>query len=45
MNTLLMVGEQNANDLGHMTKMAAMPIYGKIVLKSPRNQSANELGT
>ena len=24
----------NTNDLGHMTKMAAMPIYGKNLKKS-----------
>ena len=26
--------EKNTNELGHMTKMAAMPIYGKNLKKS-----------
>ena len=36
-----------SNGPGHMTKMAAMPIYGKTPLKNLllQNQEADDLGT
>ena len=34
-----------ANGPGHMTKMAAMPIYGKNLRKILRNQKTIGLGT
>ena len=36
----------NTNELGHMTKMAAMPIYGKNLKKSSSPEpSANDFET
>ena len=36
----------NTNELGHMTKMAAMPIYGKNLKKSSSPETiANDLET
>ena len=37
----------NTNELGHMTKMAAMPIYGKNLKKNLllQNQLTNDLET
>ena len=35
----------NAKYFGHMTKMAATPIYGKNILNRLRNQKINDLGT
>ena len=34
-----------ANGLGHMNKMAAMPLYMVKSLKNLQNQEANDLGT
>ena len=32
----------NTNDLGHMTKMATMPIYGKNLKKSSSPESIDQ---
>ena len=32
----------NTNDLGHMTKMAAMPIYGENLKKSSSPESIDQ---
>ena len=34
-----------SNDPGHMTKMAAMPVYGKNLKTLLRNQKADDLET
>ena len=34
-----------SNGPGHMTKMAATPIYGENSLKNLQNQKADDLGT
>ena len=46
MRRLIRMGEQvSSNGPGHMTKRAAMPIYGKIPLKNLLNKKAGDLGT